>query len=212
MSGILPIGIPSPQWGPYPSNRQRVFAKNRQATLSRQSYGWLNDSHRNRSFVLHSTSAIVITVPMARHCKADDVRQNLSAEIAAKANAIRQKYGPVIGWNELQTLLQDRDCTPFPCEIRFDCEPLLPGEFAHPVPKGASREQGFVIFIHPFYATELARVPYLVLHQLVLINYGESATADDAETFGSLALGMSKEDYYRALCELSGQIAGDDLV
>ena len=52
----------------------------------------------------------------------------------------------------------------------------------------------------------------LVLHQLVLINYGESATPDDAETFGSLALGLSKEDYYRALCELSSQIGGDELV
>jgi hypothetical protein len=149
---------------------------------------------------------------MARQCKAEDVRESLSAEIMAKATAIRQKYGPEIGWNQLQKLLEDRDCAPFPCEIRFDSEPLLPGEFAHPVPKGPSREQGFIIYIHPFYAKELGRVPYLVLHQLVLINYGESATADDAETFGSLALGLSKEDYYRALCELSGQIGGDDLI
>jgi hypothetical protein len=149
---------------------------------------------------------------MARQCKAEDIRGSLSAEIMAKATVIRQKYGPEIGWNQLQKLLEDRDCAPFPCEIRFDSEPLLPGEFAHPVPKGPSREQGFIIYIHPFYAKELGRVPYLVLHQLVLINYGESATADDAETFGSLALGLSKEDYYRALCELSGQIGGDDLI
>lgn len=155
---------------------------------------------------------MVAKVPMARHCKAEEARESLSAEIAVKAAAIRQKYGPEIGWNELQKLLEDRDCTSFPCEIRFDAEPLLPGEFAHPVPKGMTREQGFIIYVHPFYATELARVPYLVLHQLVLINYGESATAEDAETFGSLALGLSKEDYYRALCELSGRLGGDDLV
>ena len=80
------------------------------------------------------------------------------------------------------------------------------------MPKGATREQGFILYIHPYYAAELARVSYLVLHQLVLINYGETATADDAETFGSLALGLSKEDYYRALCELSAQIGGDELV
>lgn len=149
---------------------------------------------------------------MARYCKAEHLRASLSAEILAKAAAIRQKYGPDIGWPQLQQLLQDRECAPFPCEIRFDSEPLLPGEFAHPVPKGTTREEGFILYIHPFYATELGRVPYLVLHQLVLMNYGDSATADDAETFGSLALGMSKEDYYRALCELSGQIGGDELV
>ena len=155
---------------------------------------------------------MLVAVPMARHCKADDARESLSADIAAKASAIRRKYGPEIGWNELQRLLEDRDCAPFPCEVRFDSEPLLPGEFAHPVPKGANRDQGFIIYVHPFYASELARVPYLVLPQLVLINYGESATADDAETFGSLALGLSKEDYYRALCELSGRIGGDELL
>jgi hypothetical protein len=149
---------------------------------------------------------------MARHLKTDEVRCNLAAELAAKANEIRQKYGPEIGWNELQRLLEDRQCAPFPCEIRFDAEPLLPGEFGHPVPKGSTREQGFIIYLHPLYATQLARVSYLVLHQLVLVNYGELATPEDAETFGSLALGLSKEDYYRALCELSGQISGDELM
>lgn len=149
---------------------------------------------------------------MARHCKAEDVDRNFAAELAAKARAIHEKYGPEIGWNELQRLLQDRDCTPFPCEIRFDAGPLLPGEFGHPIPKGTTRDQGYIIYLHPLYATQLARVPYLVLHQLVLINYGDSATADDAETFGSLALGLSKEEYYRALCELSSQIGGDELV
>ena len=155
---------------------------------------------------------MLLSVPMARYCKAAEIRESLSAEITAKATAIRQKYGPEIGWSQLQRLLDDRECAPFPCEIRFDADPLLPGEFAHPVPKGTSREQGYIIYVHPFFAAELGRVPYLVLHQLVLINYGDSATADDAEVFGSLALGLSKEDYFQALCELSGQIGGDDLV
>jgi hypothetical protein len=154
----------------------------------------------------------MLNVPVARHLKAEEVPCNLAAELAAKANGIRQKYGPEIGWNELQRLLEDRQFAPFPCEIRFDAEPLLPGEFAHAMPKGPTREQGFIIFIHPVYATQLSRVPCLVLHQLVLINYGQSATAEDAEIFGSLALGMSKEDYYRVLCELSGQIGGDELM
>jgi hypothetical protein len=52
----------------------------------------------------------------------------------------------------------------------------------------------------------------LVLHQLVLVNFGGTANADDAEPFGSLALGLSNEDYYHALCELSGQLGGDDLM
>ena len=149
---------------------------------------------------------------MARHFKDDEVGCSFAAELAAKANEIREKYGPKIGWEEVQHLLEDRQCALFPCEIRFDAEPLLPGEFGHPVPKGTSREQGFILYLHPLYASQLSRVPYLVLHQLALVNYGEGVTPDQAETFGSLALGVSKEDYYRALCELSGQIGGDELV
>src|SRR5437588_12990094 len=147
---------------------------------------------------------------MARHDKTDAARQCLSAELASMAADIRHQYGPDIGWEQIQTLLQDRRFTPFPCEIRFDSTPLLPGEFGHAVPSGSTREQGFVIYLHPRYASQLSRVSYLVLHQLVLINYGDMVTADDAETFGSLALGLSKDAYYRALCDLAGEIGGGD--
>jgi hypothetical protein len=51
--------------------------------------------------------------------------------------------------------------------------------------------------------TQLPQVPYLVLYQLVLVNYGEFASADDAETFGAAVLGFSQPEYYHALCELA---------
>src|SRR5437588_486314 len=142
---------------------------------------------KNYSYLLCSTGVKMRAVPMARQFNIEHVHRSLAAELLAKANEIRHKYGPQIGWEELQRVLADREFAPFPCEIRFDAEPLLPGEFGHPVAKGPTRDDGYIIYIHPFYATQLASVPYLVLHQLVLINYGESATADDAETFGSVA-------------------------
>jgi len=46
-----------------------------------------------------------------------------------------------------------------------------------------------------------------VLYQLVVVNYGEFASADDAEIFGAAVLGLSKEDYYQGVCELADQIA-----
>ena len=152
-------------------------------------------------FRLISTSTLFVCLAMP-----------LSAQLANEASQIREKYGPQIGWNQLLRLLEDRDCVHFPCEIRFDAEPLLAGEFAHAQQKGQRSEEGFTIYVHPRYAGELARVPYLVLYQLVLINYGACATADDAEMFGSRALGLTRDEYYAALCELSGQIAGDDLM
>ncbi len=149
---------------------------------------------------------------MARPAITASRRQALSALLADEATGVRAKYGPRIGWEELLRLLQDRACVHFPCELRFDAEPLLPGEFAHTLPKGGKPEDGFTICLHPLYEQRLQSVPYLVLHQLALVNHGKLATADDAETFGSRALGLSKDDYYHALCELSGEIGGDDLV
>src|SRR5579859_1437773 len=140
---------------------------------------------------------------MARELKTALVRPGLRDQVSAQAAQIHRKYGPQLGWDQLHQLLEDRTLVRYPCEIRFDAGPLLPGEFAHPIPRGHTPEDGYIIYIHPCYSTQLPQVPLLVLHQLALINYGESATLDDAEMFGSLALGLSKEEYYRALCELS---------
>ncbi len=72
--------------------------------------------------------------------------------------------------------------------------------------KGARPEDGFTMHVHPFFMTQLERVPELVLYQLVLVNYGEFATAEDAETFGAAALGISRDEYYASLCELADAI------
>ena len=47
----------------------------------------------------------------------------------------------------------------------------------------------------------------IVLYQIVLINYGEFAGAEDAEAFGSAALGVAREDYYEMLCALADKIS-----
>src|ERR1051325_7294505 len=137
---------------------------------------------------------------------ADDARQSLSAHIAARGAEIFEKYGPHIGWKELQLILNDRSCVRKPCEIVFDSTPLLAGEFAHPIAKGDRPEDGFAMHVHPLFMTQLDRVPLLVFYQLVLVNYGEFASADDAEIFGAAALGLQKEEYYRALCEIADQL------
>jgi hypothetical protein len=142
---------------------------------------------------------------MSKQLTTEDGRQSLNAHAAAKGLEIREKYGPRIGWTELQRILQDRSCVRYPCEILFDAAGLQQGEFAHPVAKGEQPETGFTIFVHPLLLLQLERVPPLVLYQLVLVNYGDFASADDAETFGANALGLSKDDYYRALCEVADE-------
>ena len=135
-----------------------------------------------------------------------DARQSLSAHVAEKGAAIFEKYGPRLGWNELQQLLADRAFVRYPCTIAFDADPLQPGECAFPKPLGDKPETGFVIHLHPIYLTQLDRVAYLVLYQLVVVNYGEFASPDDAEFFGAAALGIPREQYYQDLCEMAERL------
>ena len=132
----------------------------------------------------------------------EDAKQSLAAHVATRGQEIYQKYGPKIGWRGLLAILEDRGCVRYPCEILFDAGPLLAGECAHPVPKGEQPEDGFCLYVHPFFMSQLHYVPHLVLYQLVLVNYGEFASSDDAEIFGAAALGISKDEYYDVLCEL----------
>lgn len=140
---------------------------------------------------------------MSKQLTLDDARQSLNGHVAAKGGEINAKYGPHIGWHQLRQILEDRTFVRYPCQIVFDDAPLLEGEFAHPVARTDRPEDGFVIHVHPYFATQLERVPHLVLYQLVLVNYGEFASADDAESFGASALGLSKDDYYHVLCEMA---------
>jgi len=146
---------------------------------------------------------------MAVTLTADDARQSLTAHVAAKGAEIREKYGPTIGWNELLLILNDRACVRYPVEIVFDAGSLQAGEFAHPMARGDRPEDGFLMHVHPYFATQPERIPSLVLYQLVLVNYGEFASADDAETFGASVLGFSRDDYYAALCQMADEIAED---
>jgi hypothetical protein len=145
---------------------------------------------------------------MAIQLTAEDARQSLNEHVAARGREIHGKYGPHIGWPELRQILEDRACVRYPCEIVFDAGPLEPGEFAHPVAKGERPADGFTMHVHPFFMTQLPQVPALVLYQLVLVNYGEFASPDDAETFGATALGLSRDEYYRTLCEMAGRLCG----
>jgi hypothetical protein len=145
---------------------------------------------------------------MPTQLTADDARQSLNAHVAVKGAEIFEKYGPQIGWKELQRILEDRACLRYPCKVVFDAAELQPGECAHPVAVGGRPEDGFTLYVHPLFMTDLARVPLLALYQMVLINYGEFASPDDAEVFGAGAAGLSRDDYYAELCAMADRLSG----
>ena len=75
-------------------------------------------------------------------------------------------------------------------------------------PNSDKPEDGFVIHIHPLFMTQMDRVAHLALYQLVVVNYGEFASSDDAEVFGAAALGITREEYYQGLCEMADLLEG----
>lgn len=133
-------------------------------------------------------------------------RQSLRDHAAEKGAALHAVYGPGIGWAELVRVLADHRFVRYPTEIVFDASPLLPGEPAHPVPLGQCPEDGFRLHVHPVFQVDLDRVPYLVLYQLVVINYGSFAGPEEAELFGATALGLSRDEYYNALCQMADRL------
>jgi hypothetical protein len=135
-----------------------------------------------------------------------DARETLAAHITAKGLEIREKYGPEIGWDQLQQILLDRACVRYPCKVVFDSSPLLSGEFAHPLPDGSRPEDGFTLYVHPLFLRQREQVSFLVLYQLVLVNYGEFASTEDAEIFGASALGLPREAYYSRVCHMADQL------
>lgn len=144
---------------------------------------------------------------MSKQLTSEDGKRSLTAHAAEKGAEIQTKYGPRIGWNQLMQILEDRTVVRYPCEVRFDASVLHAGEFAHPVPKGEHPRVGFVIHVHPVFLTQIENVPHLVLYQIVLVNYGEFATAAEAEAFGAAAMGMSPDDFYALICRLADENA-----
>ena len=70
---------------------------------------------------------------MAKQLTAEDVRVSLNAHVAARGAELHAKYGPEIGWKELQLILEDRTCVRYPTTIEFSASSLQPGEFARRV-------------------------------------------------------------------------------
>ena len=143
---------------------------------------------------------------MERKLTVEAARQSLRSHAAEKGLQLRESFGSIIGWDELARILEDRSVVRYPCEIVFDAGGLFPGEMAHPFPNAEKPEDGFKLHVHPKFATQLEQVPAIVLYQLVLVNYGEFAGAEDAEAFGAAALGLTSEEYYNLLCQLADSV------
>lgn len=142
---------------------------------------------------------------MAETPTLSDARKSLTDHVEAKGAELHANHGRIT-WKVLQEILADRSVVRYPCAVVFDPAPLQSGEFAYARCNGATPEEGYTIFVHPIFLTQPEALPCLVLYHLVVVNYGDFAGAEDAEAFGAAALGISREEYYQALCRYADQL------
>jgi len=106
----------------------------------------------------------------------------------------------------LDALLLDRSVVRYPLGVRFDSEPLQPGEFACLEALGDHPSAGFCLFVHPMFEAEHDLIPALAVYYIPSVNYGEVATHVEAELFGATLLGLEVEAYYRLLCSVADAV------
>lgn len=139
---------------------------------------------------------------------AEDGLRALRDHVIDTAQRARARYGGRIDWPTMQRMLRDELVVRYPVELRFDAGPLEPGEFAYAEPLGTHPAQGYVLWIHPRFRDRTDLLPLLVAYHLVRVNYGQVATHEEAELFGSTLLGLDRDQYYRTLCDAADEIWG----
>jgi len=155
---------------------------------------------------------LIIQVPgfsiiMEKKLTAEDGKRALLHHVVEKALDLREKYGNFIDYETLLKILKDHDCVRYPTRLEFNSQPIDEGLFAVTDPVSAEDpSQGYIIYVHEHFKDRLDDVPALVLYHLVVVNYGDVATKEEAELFGATVLGMEKEEYYQLLCHLTDQI------
>ncbi len=133
-------------------------------------------------------------------------RKAFAHHVIERALALREKYGPVIDDEVIPAILEDRDFVRYPTRVEFDSSKIEPGFFAAVEAVAGSPANEHIIFLHESFRGRSEDIANALLYQLVVVNYGDIATREEAELFGATALGMEQEDYYQLLCRLADQI------
>jgi len=142
---------------------------------------------------------------------AEEAQHSLRDHIITKATDARLRRGGLIDKQVMLQLLDDRSVVRYPLGVRFDAEPLQPGEFACLEPLGSHPSDGFCLYIHPTFETVDDLFPLLVAYYIPSVNYGEVASHTEAELFGATLNGIDVEEYYKILCSVADTVGSTHL-
>lgn len=126
----------------------------------------------------------------------------------AKAEDIRSRMGSDIDYATLLSMFDDRRSFRYPVKLQFVTDDIEPGMFGKTEAVSDNPDDGYVIYLHRHFENQAEALPLLILYQSVLVNYGDLATADDAELFGSTLLNMDRDEYYQQIETLTDSLWG----
>ncbi|MEW8586384.1 MAG: hypothetical protein AB2531_11530, partial [Candidatus Thiodiazotropha sp.] len=151
------------------------------------------------------TSKIVMTdqTPKVKKRAGKVIHGAVSLHALEKAKEIRNRYGNNIDYQTVLSMLGDRKSVRYPVQVRFVSGEIEPGMFAKTEAVSDNPDDGYTILLHSYFENRHADLPALILYQLVLVNYGDLATANDAEIFGATVLGMDRDAYYEQVSSLA---------
>ena len=137
------------------------------------------------------------------------IHSAVSQHATEKAAEIRSRYGPEIDYPAVLRMLEDRRCIRYPVEIRFVVDGIEPGMFGKTDPASKDPADGYVISLHRSFENRSDLLPALILYQSVLVNYGDLATAIDAELFGAGILGLDRDAFYEQIVAVTDALWND---
>ena len=135
-----------------------------------------------------------------------ELQDTITAHAIEKGQRLRDKFGSSWSPELVEEVLESRAFTRFPCRLIYEDAVLERGELAVPILRREAPEDGYDLFVHPYFMNDPDHLPHVVFYQLVVVNYGKLAGPEQAECFGAAALGMDKDEFYKTLCELSDAI------
>lgn len=113
-------------------------------------------------------------------------------------------------YSQRQQILKDPEFVRYPTHIKFDSQKLEVGMFGAAERLSTDSKDGYIIYIHEFFKSRPGDLAALVFYHIVTVNYGDFATYNEAEEFGSAALGMDKDTYYQYICRLADSIPSQE--
>lgn len=119
------------------------------------------------------------------------LREGLRGHVEMVAERGRVKHPSLESLLELKKLITDPEIVRFPVSISFTGE----AEAVSLEADSETQEESYIITLNNNLKEREADAVMLALYVIVNINYGKIAKKEEAQSFGSILLGISRKDY-----------------